>query len=115
MNLRLIETDSALVDLEAIVDRLTGEAGPITARRFIEATRETYELLATMPGMGTARNYRRSELTGMRMFPLARFPKYLIFYWATETELNIMRVLHGAQDISAIFSPPDEGQGDPSE
>lgn len=37
------------------------------------------------------------------MFPVKKFENYLIFYQATAEELLIVRVLHGARDMVALF------------
>lgn len=39
----------------------------------------------------------------MRMFPVKKFDNYLIFYQSTEEEVLVVRVLHGARDIAALF------------
>ena len=61
-----------------------------------------------MPRLGVLRDYGNPDFAGMRMWPVPRFSKYLIFYMAHEEELEIVRVLHGAQNIQEIFAPPDE-------
>jgi hypothetical protein len=37
------------------------------------------------------------------MFPVKRHEKYLIFYQSTGEELLVVRVIHGARDIAALF------------
>lgn len=55
------------------------------------------EIIATQPLMGRA----REELAaGVRSFP---FGRYLIFYEPTEGGIDVVRVLHSARDIDAIF------------
>src|SRR5690242_1021016 len=75
------------------------------AERFLEAAEEAFERLAEMPGMGSVREYKDPALSGMRMWPIPGFTNYLIFYLATEDELEVLRVLHGAQNLNKIFSP----------
>lgn len=76
--------------------------------RFLLTTEKAIKLLAAMPGVGTPRDYDNPALAGLRMWPIPKFPKYLIFYLTTETTVEIVRVLHGAQNIQAIFAPPEE-------
>jgi toxin ParE1/3/4 len=76
--------------------------------RFLAATENTIKLLAMMPGTGTLRDYDNPALAGLRMRPISKFPRYLIFYLTTETTVEIVRVLHGAQNLHAIFAPPEE-------
>lgn len=77
------------------------------SNRFAEAIDATYEQLATMPGIGVIREYGNPKMKGMRMCPVQGFPKYLIFYRATDTELRVFRILHGSQDIESIFKPSE--------
>lgn len=45
---------------------------------------------------------RRDELRkGLRSFPIK---KYVVFYFVTGNSVEIVRVLHGAQDIDSILS-----------
>ncbi len=82
------------------------------SNRFAEAIDVTYEQLADMPGIGTIREYGNPKLKGMRMCPVQGFPKYLIFYRATDTELRVFRIIHGSQDIESIFKPNEpDGNG----
>ena len=74
-----------------------------TAVAFFEAVEITCALLSTMPGIGIARDFRNPRFAGLRMFPVKKFEKYLIFYQSTEEELLIVRVLHGARDIAGLF------------
>ncbi len=73
------------------------------ADRFADALDDAYSQLAELPGMGARRDYSNPKLTGMRMLPVPGFRNHLIFYRASETELQILRVLHGARDIESIF------------
>ena len=56
-------------------------------------------LLASQPLMGRLRN----ELsTGLRCMP---FGRYLIFYAPLTDGIDVVRVLHSARDVDAIFDP----------
>ncbi|MGD2109210.1 MAG: type II toxin-antitoxin system RelE/ParE family toxin [Phycisphaerae bacterium] len=73
--------------------------GNVTAAdRFIDALADKFRILADEPGVGPL----RSELArGVRSFPLG---KYVIFYRAIQDGLEIVRVLSGFRDISALFT-----------
>ena len=89
-------------DMDAVFVYLAAQslnAGP----RFLRACRSTFERLADMPGIGALRQYRNPQLSGLRMLPIAGFENYLVFYLTTEESILIVRVLHGARDISRIF------------
>jgi toxin ParE1/3/4 len=89
---------------------LADAANLTTSDRFLEAVEKAYKQLAVMPGLGVLRDYGNPALTGMRVWPVPKFPKYLIFYRATDETLEIIRVLHGARDLDAIFAPPSEDE-----
>ena len=56
-------------------------------------------MLAAQPMMGRA----REELApGVRSFP---FGRYVVFYMPMDDGIDVVRVLHGARDIDAVFSP----------
>ena len=67
------------------------------ADAFIDKLYETMEVLSRQPGSGR----RREELaSGIQSFP---FGRYIIFYRAVTSGIEIVRVLHGARDIENIF------------
>lgn len=80
-----------------------GEDSEGAADRFLQFAQETFELLAGQPGMGKLINYRSPLLAGVRSFPVKDFSKYLIFYRPIRDGIEIIRVIHGARDIPAIF------------
>lgn len=56
-------------------------------------------MLAAQPMMGRT----REELApGVRNFP---FGRYVVFYMPMDDGIDVVRVLHGARDIDAVFSP----------
>ena len=76
---------------------------PPAETKFREALESTYTLLSTMPDMGSTRDYHNPRISHLRMFPITKFENFLIFYRSTEEEILIVRVLHGARDIAALF------------
>ncbi len=102
MSRKIIRHDAARQDLlnEAY---FIAEDNLDASDRFLHATEDAFRSLAALPGMGVQRDYKRPALQGMRMWPVPGFEKYLIFYHATEDTLEIIRVLHGSQDIASIF------------
>ena len=108
MSLKINVTDQAASDAIDIADYLAGQSSFNTSDRFLNATTQAYRQLAEMPRMGSPRDYGQN-FPGLRMWHVPRFPKYLIFYKATDTEITILRVLHGAQNTGQIFSDPEEG------
>jgi len=56
-----------------------------------------------MPLMGSAREYRNSEFSGIRMWRVKGFRQYLIFYRPIQDGIEIVRVIHSSRDIAALF------------
>ena len=60
---------------------------------------EQFRVLATQPMMGRAHD----ELApGVRSF---QFGRYVVFYVPLHDGIDVVRVLHGARDIDAVFNP----------
>ncbi len=67
------------------------------ADRWVDQLDEKLRLLAIQPLMGRTRD----ELErGVRSLP---FGRYVIFYMPTDVGIDVVRVLHGARDIDAVF------------
>jgi toxin ParE1/3/4 len=76
---------------------------PPAETKFREALEPTYTLLSAAPNIGSTRDYHNPRFSHLRMFPIKKFEKYLIFYESSDDELLVVRVLHGARDIAALF------------
>ena len=96
-----------------VADYLAERGSLDASDRFLAATEAAFKKLAAMPGMGVFRDYG-PEFSGLRMWPVPKFTKYLIFYTATEETLEVVRVLHGARNLPQIFNPqpPDPADED---
>jgi len=69
------------------------------ADRWVDRLDEQFRMLAAQPMIGRA----REELApGVRSFP---FGRYVVFYMPMDDGIDVVRVLHGARDIDAVFSP----------
>ena len=69
------------------------------ADRWVDRLDEQFRMLAVQPMMGRA----REELApGVRSFP---FGRYVVFYMPMDDGIDVVRVLHGARDIDAVFNP----------
>ncbi len=81
-----------------------GEASSLeTARRFRAASRRTFNDLAQTPGMGAPRKIGR--FPNLRMWRVAGFEKYLIFYQPSGQDVVIERVVHAAQNYTRVLNP----------
>jgi toxin ParE1/3/4 len=70
------------------------------ADRWVDQLDELFQLLATQPRMGRARD----ELSpGLRSFG---FGRYVSFYEPIDEGIDVVRVLHSARDVYAQFEEP---------
>jgi len=94
----ILKRPLAKVDLADIWDYIA-EDNESRADAFIDAIDQKFHVLAEQPAIGRARD----ELAeGIRSFPIGQ---YIIFYQPVPGGVEIVRVLHGARDIDAIFNP----------
>ena len=89
-----------LIDHFAFIGSHTGEEA---ARSFLRSAHETFERLAQMPRVGASRRFRNPRFEGVRMWRVGGFPKHLIFYRALSDGIVVLRVVHGARDLEALF------------
>jgi plasmid stabilization system protein ParE len=75
----------------------------VAADRFLDAVRTSFERLAALPRMRSPQHVRAPELAGIRMGRVAGFPRSLIFYFALDDGIDVVRVRHSSQDIDAIL------------
>lgn len=67
------------------------------ADQLIDAFLKRFFLLASQPSMGQA---RPDLAEGVRHSPLGN---YLILYRPSESEIDVLRVIHGARDVPGVF------------
>jgi len=99
--LAIVLTPSANRDLAEIWMFIAAD-NPAQADDFIDLIDAKFQNLSRQPGLGR----RREELVGgLRSFPVGR---YVIFYLQVQDCLQIVRILHGARDLDAVFADPDD-------
>ena len=90
-------------DLDDQAFYYAAEAGPEVGHRFLVSAHETFLLLSTQPEMGWNPKLRLPELTGLRLFRVTGFEKILILYRPLENGVDILRVIHGSQNVRRLF------------
>lgn len=96
MNPEVRKSPQAFRDLDDIAAYI-GLDNPQAALRFLDSLENRFHLLAASPGIGR----ERPDLgAGLRGLPV---DNYVIFYRQASTGIEIVRVLHGARDIEALF------------
>ena len=99
--MKVVTSDKAEADLEAIAD-LIAEDSPLRAITFVQ------ELRAAC--LGLERNPARSQHISRRPHAGIRrrvHGPYLIFYRVEDSQVTILRVLHGARDYEAVLFPEE--------
>jgi toxin ParE1/3/4 len=92
----ILKKPLAEADLLDIWDFIANESFE-KADRFLQKIETKLKILAESPGMG--RN--RDELVpSLQSFPVG---SYLIFYRCINQGIEVIRILHGARDISSLF------------
>jgi toxin ParE1/3/4 len=76
--------------------------------KFLYAAEEAFRDLAAMPEMGSPREFNNSRLKGLRMWSVPSFRKHLIFYLPQNDGIEVIRVLHGSQDLAVLFEEDGE-------
>ncbi len=93
---QVLQTPRARADLVEILIYI-GQNNPSAADRFAGLIDQKCQLLAEFPLLGPACD----ELAvGLRYFTAGN---YVIFYKPTELGIQVIRILHGARDLPAIF------------
>ena len=83
----------AAADILDIWDHIA-EDSLAQADRWVDRLDEKFKLIAGQPLIGRARDELRS-------FP---FGRYVIFYALIEDGIDVVRVLHSARDVDAVFA-----------
>lgn len=93
----------ALRDITEIAEYLEAQSGLELAQRFVSAIESDLERLCQLPDIGSPCHFQRTEAQSIRRWPVDGFERWLIFYEPTNKCIEIIRVLHGARNISEIL------------
>lgn len=89
---------SAETDLDSILSHIRVD-NQIAAERWFSQLEEKCDTIAHSPLIG---KIREDLSPGLYMFP---FGKYLIFYEARPSGIEIVHIVHGARDVARFLSP----------
>ena len=103
---RLQFREASVADLLQAHDYLEEQATSALADRFLMAVERTGEQIRRYSAAGSLFSPRLTSLAGLRWWPIAEFPRYLIYYRVESGLIDIVRVLHGARDAKREFSQP---------
>jgi toxin ParE1/3/4 len=72
----------------------------------LAAADTTFQRLAAMPELGEGQEFGRKGLAGLRVWQVQGFENHLIFCRPVERGIEVLRVLHAARDVAAVFDSP---------
>src|SRR5713101_3497914 len=78
------------------------EAGIEVARHFLKSAEKSFHDLAEMPRMGPLKVHE-GKFAGLRMWRVAGFDNFLIFYRPLKDGVAIERVFHAKQDYQRVL------------
>lgn len=94
MPLRIVFTANAEKDVDEVIDFISIDS-PAAAENMAGRIEQSIRLLAERPHLG--RPAPETGQTGMRRLSV---PPYVIFYFVSETALEVVRILHGARQLA---------------
>lgn len=81
--------------------RYIDQYNPEAAEKFLSALEFAYEQIQSQPGIGHQESFRRQ--VGIRSWRVQGFENYLVFYRILEDNVEVLRILHGAQNLPRFF------------
>jgi len=93
--LRKPQAEADLIEIWTYI----AQDSPARADKLFDKIDEKSQMLAQSAFIGKARDELGPTI---RSFPIG---KYVLFYQPIEDGIEIIRVLHGARDIEALFNP----------
>ena len=99
MPLPIYVLPAADLDIDEAFYYWEAKHSPETAQSFMDGVQSSLARLQQMPEIGNL----RTESEGLRQWPVKNFEIYLIFYRITDTAIEIIRVLHGKRDLTALL------------
>ncbi len=99
---RVIVRPAVPRDIQSIIDYLALRS-PTTARRFARELRHQMALLALQPTLGAVRPFDHPDLARIRSSRIGRFRNHYVFYRQVDVGIEVIAVLHGAQNLPAVI------------
>lgn len=102
MSREIVRRAVVLDDLHKLADYIARD-NLDAAIRFLDAAEATFRSLTENPEIGNSCDFQRPDLARIKQWHVHGFRKYLIFYLANETEVEVVRVLHAARDWEVLL------------
>ncbi|WP_395742778.1 type II toxin-antitoxin system RelE/ParE family toxin [Prosthecobacter sp.] len=92
----------AIADLDEVTNHIS-QHNPDAAANVRTAILETAQYLEAHAGIGIRPRFSAPRFAGIRFIPANDYPNYLLFYREGMDDVEILRVLHGAQNLPPLF------------
>jgi toxin ParE1/3/4 len=102
MTRRIIKRVKAQRDLVSI-GKYIKQFSLAAARRFLSAAERAFRHLAQFPELGSLWETNEPALVGLRAWSIRKFERYVIFYRPLPDGIEVVRVLHGAQESERLL------------
>lgn len=78
-------------------------SSPRASERFLVEVEEFLAALVQAPGVGSLWRTRSKRFAGVRVVTLSHFKKYVVFYRFDSDKLEVLRIVHGARNLTRIL------------
>jgi toxin ParE1/3/4 len=100
---QLVLSDLAVADILEQADWYIAKSGKPLAKRWDKAVTATVLRALRNPATGKICSFKAPELRDVRSMPIGGFSKHLLFYQVQRAKLVVLRVVHAARDLEALF------------
>lgn len=88
--------------------KLIARHSPKAARRFLDAMKDAFQLLARFPEMGPHCEFQNPNAANLRYWAPTATPLHVIVYRPIEKGIEVVRVLLGSRDWQRRFDLPND-------
>jgi len=103
MILPIIVRDRATQDLRLQANYILAKGDRKTAENFLESAELTFSQLAKTPKIGKKVSLLALSQQEIRQWQIKNFKNHLVFYQIREKNIEILRILHSARDLTDIM------------
>ncbi len=102
----ILRSPQAATDIANIAEYLRREAGLQVALHFVASVETAFSTIAHMPRIGALLGFHDEIFRDIRRWHIDGFPNHLVLYRPADSGVAVVRVLHTARDIDALFGRP---------
>jgi toxin ParE1/3/4 len=95
---------NAVRDVDSHAEHYRQNASLAVANKFYDAIDASVTVLRMQPQLGELCSFVGLQGSGIRLRRVQGFGEYVLFYTFDGATVEVVRVLHGKQDIDAVFA-----------